>query len=317
MGSRETIPHNRWFLRPEYADAVLDVLGSRHVGQGREVALLEEELAARFRPGGECAVVSSGTAALYFATAGMQAVSIPAYACSSLYRAVRMHGIKPTIVDEGEFSTIGVHTFGAPSRAMMLIEDFTHAPGANVDGKPCGSHGMTFSVISFGATKPLGVGMGGAILGDAALIREIRAQRDYDTAESGFAFNFQLGDVYAAMVRSRLRRLDEENAWRRWAADLYLKARRPIERWVAEGSAWYRYVIAVDDWREAQEWFDARDIATINPLRPEELLSRRFGWAAMPVAEALSHRSLSVPIWPGMGDEQVERVAEALSEFSG
>lgn len=326
----EPIPHNRWLIRPEYADAVLDVLGSRHVGQGIEVELLEDEMAKRFRPGGACAVVSSGTAAIYLAlqSLGLGMVKIPTYACSALANAVELLGHLPRIgiVDcdsvtlNSPAADVFVHTYGVPGYnrtdpILGWVEDFTHAPGAVVLGRtsqPCGSIG-TLSVISFGATKPLGVGQGGAVLGPTKAIEEIRDIRDYDGSKHPCAFNWQLGDVYAAMVHARLRFLDEENQWRATTALRYDDAKC---QHVASPRVWYRYVIRVSDWREAQKHFDRYGVETINPLRPEELIHRRFlSVGSFPNAEAAAETTLSLPIWPGMTEGQVERVAQALEEL--
>ena len=322
------IPHNQWVNRREYEASVGRVLRSRHVGQGPEVEAFERELAERFRPEGECAVVSSGTAALYLAlsmSGKCPGLSVPTYACAAVINAARLDSrpIAAYDVDPHTFNAIGpcsvyVHTYGVPGAVPDgAVEDFTHAPGASVDGVPCGSLGA-LSVISFGATKPLGIGAGGAVLGPAAAIAEIRDSRDYDTSKSTTAFNFQLGDVYAAIGRERLRRLNEENEWRRRTAGRYAVARLDTSADIQGAGewdrVWYRYVIQVHDWRQAQEYFWSRGISTINPLTPDEMLHNRFGLhGEFPNAEAIAATTLSLPIWPGMSDGQVDRVADALA----
>lgn len=343
----EMIPHNRWVNRPEYEAAALRVLRSGHVAQGPEVEAFERELAARFRPGGAAAVVSSGTAALYLALATLTRDgnrthrpfpypwSLPTYACSALLNALEMVNVldewykapEPIDVDAITFNApadVTVHTYGVPCRTVGAgspwIEDFTHAPGATLDGRPCGSLG-DLSVISLGATKPLGVGAGGAVLGPAEAIREIRDHRDYDQSKSDRAFNWQLGDVYAAIGRERLGRLDQENDERwRIQREYLASTRREITLQEARAGSrrvHYRYVIRVADWRRAQAHFATHGVETINPLLPEELLHRRLGLnrEQFPNAEAIAASTLSLPIWPGMTEEQVSRVADALSKL--
>ena len=121
----DLIPHNRWLNRPEYEAAVLRVLHSGHVAQGPEVEAFERELAERFRPGEACAVVSSGTAALYLAMKALHLkssgrISVPTYSCSALYYAVTLVGQIVQLADceEPTFCSpradIFCHTYGIP-----------------------------------------------------------------------------------------------------------------------------------------------------------------------------------------------------------
>lgn len=343
------IKHNAWVNRPEYEAATLRVLRSGHVGPGPEVEAFERELAERFRPGGETCCVSSGTAALRLALRllGEHNVSIPTYACSALWHAAYDGMFGPSLVDVDRASfnaptaTVVVHTYGVPSEVSEDgISDFTHAPGATIGGRSVGSLGA-FSVVSFGATKPLGCGSGGAILGPADAIAEARAMRDYDRPGMGERFNYSWHDLGAAIGRERLRRLDEGNRRRIDIASLYSSATPwatrihgvtktnkgvsiPILGWGDSGKSWYwgnrvfyRYVVHVSDVSRARGHFAALDIETINPLRPDELLHRRLGMdpAAFPVAEDVAAHTLSLPIWPGMSESEVSRVCDALAEM--
>ena len=338
----DLIPHNRWLNRPEYEAAALRVLRSGHVAQGPEVAAFEEELAVRFRPGEAAACVSSGTAALRLATRvlfeglGDIGIFMSTYACAALCHASRPFRVRPIDISPATLNAlrscdIETHTYGVPTNVCHAsIEDFTHAPGASLGGRPCGSLG-SLSVISFGATKPLGIGAGGAVLGPADAIDEIKDRRDYDGKSNlRERFNWQMSDLHAAIGRERLRLLDHENEWRAETGTRYLAfCRVPIQdvAWADDehgphrkwslGRVWYRYVIRVPDWRKAQAHFAARGIETINPLMPEELIHRMLGRAPseFPNAEAAAETTLSLPIFPGMTDEQVRRVADALTEL--
>lgn len=328
------IPHNRWTNRPEYEAAALRVLRSGHVAQGREVEAFESELAQRFRPNGWACCVSSGTAALRLALGflGHDSIWIPTYACASLWFAP-LHGIngqhvkpEPQLRDCDQDlntpkATIVVHTYGLLSHVEPnTIEDFTHAPG--IYG--AGSRGL-FSVISFGATKPLGIGAGGALLGPSAPIREARALRDGDAwpgLRSG-SFNYQMSDVHAAIGRERLKRIDEDNAWR-WRTALRYSNAIPAGIVGPSGGvvhSRYRFVLRLqnaDHRQRAEEHFMSRGIETINPLRPDELLHRRLGFPAshFPNAEAAAQRTLSLPIWPGMTEDEVQLVEEAIGALA-
>jgi perosamine synthetase len=323
------IAHNRVCLTDADAQAVARVVKSGWIGQGSQVSILEAELAGRFRPGGAAAVVSSGTAALRLAMIGLGAesgtVAIPTYACSALYHAVN-DGAEPVplvdCTDEtlcAHTANVIVHTYGhaCPAACDTLIEDFTHAPGVDYGSFPCGSLGKA-SVISFGATKPLGAGAGGAVLGDADLIGVVKDLRDYDGKRSlGARFNFQTSDIVAALIRRRLDRLDTDNEWRRDTAQRYSEvcdAKGILIYGNSLFSNFYRFVIRVSDVASAIRHFARHGVEAINPLEPWELLHRQLGLdpAGFPHAEDAAAHTISLPIWPGMMVSEVERVAEAL-----
>lgn len=313
------IPHNKLVLHPEDHEVVARVMASGHIGQGPEVEAFEHELAARFRPDGAAVCVSSGTAALYLAlnALGLDRITLPTFACSSLWYASERAGCRAELVDlepdrPHSTATIGVHTFGLIDPRRVPIEDFTHAPVG-----PAGTFG-TLAVASFGPTKPLAAGAGGVVLGDRNEIECIRDWRDYDgkgAARSG-RFNFQMSDLHAAIGRRKLARLDQDLEWRRATAARYsaaLKLNPP-----GAMTSWYRYVVRLegDPARPivAQSFLRGWGVETIYPIRPDELI-HRITWkdrAAFPVAEHVAATTLSIPIWPGMTDDQVDTVCRAL-----
>lgn len=325
---RLVIPHNRVCLRREDGYAVEGVVRSGQIGQGPHVAFFEDELAERFRPGGEAVCVSSGTAALRLASYVCDSAlwTVSTYACVALFHALSDNQTVVEPIDcradtlDAPAADVVVHTYGVPCPvAPDRIEDFTHAPGATVDGKPCGSMGA-LSVISFGATKPLGCGVGGAALGPRDLIETIRDMRDYDgKREFRARFNWQASEFAAALGRRRLARLDEENAWRREVGERYAEACRAngIAMYGGPGSTFYRFVIRVPDTEKARAHFAAHGVETICPLERWELLHVQLGQEGeFPNAEDAAVHALSLPIWPGMQESEVARVVEALKELT-
>jgi len=317
------VPHNRWVCRGEYITAVKHTMQTAgYVGQGGQVQLFEAELANRFRPAGAACCVNSGTAALWLAYVLQGGPwTLPTYACAALYLAAReaQPQIQTTLVDCDDDgltpdASVVVHTYGALSDVRKgAIEDFTHAPGAI----GAGTYGA-LSIISFGATKPLGVGAGGALLGPADVIDEAKRMRDYD-AWNGHkrCYNVQMSDIHAAIGRERLLMLDQDNAWRRHTAARYSQAlvdvglghKAPYAR-----DVYYRYVLKLPDWSVALTRLAGIGVEAINPLLPDELLHRRLGLSGrqFPTAEALAQRTISLPIWPGMAEHQVELVCKGL-----
>jgi dTDP-4-amino-4,6-dideoxygalactose transaminase len=323
------ILHNRVALTEADKAAVRRVLDSGQIGQGPEVERFEDELAARFRPDGAAACVSSGTAAIRLAMIGLDLVdvSIPTYACSALYHAVYDGVLFPTLVDcdaetfNTPTATVAVHTYGVPCDVQdAAIEDFTHSPGASLGQRPCGSLGAA-SVISFGATKPLGCGAGGAVLGSPDLIEVVKDMRDYDGhSDLQARFNWMMSDVTAAIGRSRLARLDADNQWRRLTASRYSAA--CIERGIrVHGTAtperspsWYRFIIRVPEVRPVLDHFARAGIQSINPLAPWELIHLQLSMDAgtFPNAEHAATTAVSLPIWPGLSESEVQTVCDAI-----
>jgi dTDP-4-amino-4,6-dideoxygalactose transaminase len=323
------INHNCVVLTEDDKAGVRRVLDSGQIGPGPEVERFEDELAARFRPDGAAACVSSGTAALRLAMIGLDLVdvSIPTYACSALYHAIYDGTTNPTLLDcdadtfNTPAATVVVHTYGVPCAVQDgAIEDFTHAAGGRLGQSPCGSLGAA-SVISFGATKPLGCGAGGAVLGPPDLIAVVKDMRDYDGhSDLQARFNWMMSDVTAAIGRSRLARLDADNHWRRLTASRYFNA--CAERGIrVHGTAtlerhpsWYRFIIRVPEARPVLDHFLRAGIQAINPLAPGELLHLQLSMDAgtFPNAEHAATTAVSLPVWPGMSESEVQTVCEAI-----
>jgi dTDP-4-amino-4,6-dideoxygalactose transaminase len=317
------IPHNKVCLSQPAADTAAYAVSSGHVGDGSIVARFERALAEEFAAGDEAVCVSSGTAALYLALTVTRSpgasVKIPTYACVSLLHAVTMARMVPVLLDverdtlHAPDADVMAQTFGLASRPQTrAIEDFTHAPGAMVGDSKCGSLGSC-SVISFGATKPLGIGGGGAVIGPNALIREIRDRRDYDTLwPHRPRFNWLMSDILAAVGLARLDTLAAENAWRRDVAARYDEALGISAD--HSSSTCYRYVVRCADAEKARVKMAERGVECILPVEPRELLHRRLvencrSWSE---AEEAARSLLSVPIWPGMPDSEVSMVASEL-----
>ena len=326
------IPHNKVCLRSEDEYVLSGVVRSGQLAQGPHLSAFEDELAERFRPGGAAACVSSGTAALRLAAIaldpdGETVWTVPTYACTALLHALdgsSAFGVMRVAMADCTAGTLNapqatviVHTYGVPCPVPEgTIEDFTHAPGAEIEDKPCGSFGAA-SVISFGATKPLGCGVGGAVLGPPDLIEAVKDMRDYDgKRDLRPRFNWQMGELTAALGRQRLARLDEENTQRFRMALLYLAIcqGKGLHVYGYGSSTYYRFVVRVPDPADAIQHFAEHGVQVINPLRTDELLHRQLGLPPedFPVAEDAAQHTISLPIWPGMAEVDVTCVVEAL-----
>jgi dTDP-4-amino-4,6-dideoxygalactose transaminase len=230
--------------------------------------------------------------------------------------------------------------------AVRILEDAAHAFPADVGGVPVGKLGDA-AALSFYATKTMTTaGEGGMLLTDdddiaahAARLRLHGINADawnrygaggkwfYEVTEPGFKYN--LTDVAAAVGLVQLDRLDEMTAMRTAIAARYDAAfdgcdlLAPPPRRAGDRHAWHLYVVrlALDRLAIARgEVINRLGEAGIGtsvhfiPLHLHPWYQREFGYKPgdFPNAEWIYERSMSLPIWPGMSSEQIDRVANTV-----
>jgi perosamine synthetase len=229
-----------------------------------------------------------------------------------------------------------------------FLEDAAHALPADVDGVSAGRLGDA-AAFSFYATKTMTTGEGGMLVtDDDALAARARVMRlhgisadawnryapgggwSYEVAEAGFKYN--LTDIAAAIGLVQLERLDELADARAAIAARYDAAFADSAlvdvppRRIGDRHAWHLYVVRLR--LEAMRISRAQVMGQLAsagvgasvhfiPLHLHPHYQRRYGYQPgdFPVAERLYERSISLPIWPGMTDAQVDRVASALLEI--
>jgi perosamine synthetase len=349
----ENIAHNKPWITAADRNAVDAVLASGWIAAGPRVADVEVFFVDRFAAGAACAV-SSGTAALFLALKGLgigegDAVAVPSYACSALLNAVHMAGARPRVVDVVPESlaidpdaieqqaadakaVIAVHMFGAPApvealrgQGRIVIEDCAQSLGSTSAGVPLGRGGDA-AVFSFYATKIVTGGHGGLVWSHRQeIIERIRDYREFDCRETYYPrFNFQLTDIQAGMVLSQLGRLDEVVDRRQAIARRYDDGLPTgLARWprASETDAVpYRYIVQCKDaqtvGRLKAHMTDA-DVTCIVPVERYELLHNYLGLdpAAYPVCERIVSTSLSIPLYPALTEQEVDRICAALGSF--
>ncbi|MGB3375143.1 MAG: DegT/DnrJ/EryC1/StrS family aminotransferase, partial [Microbacterium sp.] len=187
------------------------------------------------------------------------------------------------------------------------------------------------AATSFYPGKNLGAaGDAGAVMTDdddaAALVRNLAAHgSSVKYVHDNIGVNARLDAVQAAVLRAKLRRLDDWNAARRAAANRYGELLAGIDEVrlpaVREGSGdvWHLYVVRVDERERVMAELTADGIGvgihypTIVPLTEAYAgLGHRAG--EFPVAEAAASRILSLPMFPHLAEEQQADVVAALVE---
>jgi perosamine synthetase len=224
----------------------------------------------------------------------------------------------------------------AAERGLGLLEDGCQALGAvDADGVKVGARGSACA-FAFYANKQLTTGEGGVLIPPSAEVAErVRSERNQGRAadmariEHGrLGFNYRLTDLSAAIGLAQLERADELLARRARVAEMYRERLEGIEDLIlpcvdrgAERRSWFVYVVQLPE-RSDREAVIAglaeRGIASKPYLPCIHLLPfyrERFGFRGgeYPVAEGFAERSLGLPFFTSMTDEQVERVAGALA----
>jgi perosamine synthetase len=241
-----------------------------------------------------------------------------------------------------------VHIFGYPAdmpaferiaqaHGLALVEDACEALGArHADGSAVGARGNP-AVFGFYANKQITTGEGGMIaLEDAAEKEQIDSERNQGrAADMGWldhgrlGFNYRLSEIACALGIVQLGRLDEILAQRARVAELYREGLAGIEGLTlpcedrdGDVRGWFVFVAQLPVGIERDATIAALAGAGIQskPYLPAiHLMSfyrARFGYepGAFPVCEGVAARSLAVPFFPQMGEEQVRRVCGALRD---
>jgi len=346
--THERIPHSKPTIDETDIRAVTDALAAGRLADSTQVALFEEELSAYLGSGGGVAT-NSGTSALCLALLsldpdGRSEVIIPSYACIALLNAIYAAHLTPVVVDidEGGYNIslnavvkaltrrtkaiIAPHMFGDPipdieaivDLGVPVIEDCALSLGARVGGRMVGSLGE-LTVCSFYATKLLTTGHGGMVLsGSDQRLNRLRDLVQYDQRpEYAQSFNFSLTDFQAALGRSQLTKLDSFIARRQSIAREYDRSleamshiRVPVR---AQGSIYFRYLLEVPG---ADAWINRINSRGVDCRRPvfkplHEYLN--LNRADYPNADRAQRRSVSVPIYPGLREHEMESVIDRIA----
>jgi dTDP-4-amino-4,6-dideoxygalactose transaminase len=214
----------------------------------------------------------------------------------------------------------------AAKHGLLVIEDSAQAHGAYEGNSRVGNLGNV-SGFSFYPGKNLGaLGDAGAITtNNAELAGVIRAlgcygsHKKYEHLYKGV--NSRLDEVQAALLRVKLRHLDEETVERRKAANFYLsriKNKKITLPFVRDEKAhvWHLFVIRSENRNELQAQLAAKGVQTLihYPKAPHQQQAyAEWKDMSLPITERIHAEVLSLPLWPGMPDEALENVIEAVN----
>lgn len=247
----------------------------------------------------------------------------------------------------GAAADIGPIREVAAAHGIPVIEDAAHAAGTGYRGEPIGRRGT--AIFSFHPIKNMTSGEGGIVCSDdPALLEQLRMLRFHGLGVDAFdrsaqgrspqaevqrpGYKYNLTDIQAVLGIGQLARLPEFNARRARLAALYRERLARIEAILPLSDpdypihhAWHLFIVRLDidragiDRARFMEGLKARNIGTGIHFRSVHQQrcyreSLRIPEGALPVTEWNSARILSLPLFPGMTDQDVEDVALAIED---
>lgn len=350
-------------IKTELDDAIQRVLGSGWYILGEELEAFEAEFAA-YCGARHCVGVGNGLDALHlilraYGIGPGDEVIVPAHTFIATWLAATHAGAKPVPVETRDDATytmapeliaaaitsrtkaiIPVHLYGRPAdmdpvnrvaarHGLKVIEDAAQAHGARYRGRQVGSLGDA-AAFSFYPGKNLGAfGDGGAVTtSDGELAAKLRSLRNYGSSAKYvhdlMGLNSRLDPLQAAILRVKLRHLDEWNARRLSLAECYRRQLGGTDVQLPDispgfASVFHLFVIRSKKRDALQAGLQEAGIGTLihYPIPPH----KQGAYSSLcslnlPIAERLAAEVLSLPMGPHLFLADAERVARHIQRLA-
>ena len=328
----------------EFEERFASYCGAAHcVGMSSGLdALRLALLAAGIESGDEVLVPANTFIATFAAVRQAGGIPVPVDATEADYN-VDPALVAQAVTDRARF-IVPVHLYGqmadmrslselADRGGLVLIEDACQAHGAEREDYRAGVAGRA-GAFSFYPSKNLGAAgdAGAVVTGDAELAARLVALRHHGERERYHSevegYTARLDTIQAIVLLHKLPHLDRWTEERRAAAAFYTDALTGVGDLrlppVPAGSnpVWHVYVVRTGEPEALARHLAARGIGTGRHYPEPPHLSRAFGWLGFgrgdfPVAEAIAAEALSLPLFPGINEAQLEAVTRAVAEYFG
>ena len=245
-------------------------------------------------------------------------------------------------IDTAVKAIIPVHLYGQPAdmagvmafaarHQLVVVEDVAQAIGARFDGRCVGTFGL-FGCYSFYPAKNLGAAgeAGLVVTADEAIARRVRALRHHAQSEryvhAELGFNYRMGGMQGLVLSHKLPLLDGWTEIRRKLACAYQERLDglplSLPQVVHYDHVFHLYVVRSKDRDPLQDYLRRAGIETglhyPIPLHAQPALAPFVSDPqSFPVADRYAQECLSLPLFIGMTEAQVERVCEAIRQFFG
>ncbi len=353
-------------IKGEIDDAIARVVASTAFVGGEDCLLFEAEFAA-WCGAAHAVGVANGTDALTLALKAHgvgpeDEVITVSNTFIATGEAILLNGARPVFVDVDEETAtmdpgameaaitpqtrlvLPVHLYGHPARmdainavagrhGIPVLEDAAQAHGASVAGRRAGSLGHA-ACFSFYPGKNLGAygDAGMVVTGDAEFAARVRQLANHGAGDGRYdnvvaGTNSRLDSLQAAVLRVKLRHLEDWDRERRQRVEAYTKALDgapgvtvPREAAWAR-SAWHLYTVRVAGRDALRQRLADRGIATAvhypRPIHLQPAMAAARGRTGdLPVSERLSAEVLSLPLYPELPLETVEEIAAEVRRFA-
>ncbi len=278
-------------------------------------------------------------------------VIVPAYSCWATVEPLLLLGINPVFVDVKPYSLnidhdliqsvitpktkaiLAVNLYGnaanlpqlasiAEQNGLILIEDCAQAHGAELKGRALGTFGRA-GAFSFYPTKNLGAlgEAGGILTGDDELGVKLLMYRDHgQSGKDRHLFpgrNSRMDELQGAILLKRLEYLEKWNEARREIATQYQRFLKGSVRLIEfhAGAIYHQFPIFHDQRDELRNFLKDQGIGT-GIHYPYTLPGTAIGDSSgFPIAREASETIISLPIYPGLSQQQVEYISGCVLSF--
>jgi dTDP-4-amino-4,6-dideoxygalactose transaminase len=349
-------------LQGEILSALSEVMENSSFVKGPKLEEFERNFAS-YHGASECVGVNSGTDALFLilkaldVKPGDEIITVPFTFFATAEAIVNAGaGVVFCDVDSERYTldpsqlealitprTVGivlVHLYGMPAdmdpilkisqkNHLWVVEDACQSHGAVYKGKRIGTFGAA-SAFSFYPSKNLGAyGDGGAVLTNSKeLASQIRKLQDHGQSlryhSEIVGYNSRLDAMQAAILKIKLKHLDEWNEKRRKAAAIYseklasIKQVKTPKQFPDSKEVFHLYVIQAEKRDELSRYLEKAGISvgihyglSLHHQPP----FKNSGTHLYPVSEKLSQTVLSLPIFPEISEAQISYVVEQIRKF--
>lgn len=229
----------------------------------------------------------------------------------------------------GQISQMEEISLLAKEFGLLVLEDSAQAHGASINGRLAGAWGNA-AAFSFYPGKNLGaLGDAGAITtNDDDLGNTLRALRNYGSHKKYEnlyqGVNSRLDEIQAAMLRIKLKYLDDDIAKRRHIAGEYenkINNALILKPYINQmcNHVWHLYVIRTQYRVQFQEYMARNGIQCLihYPIPPHKQVAyKNWEHMSLPVTELVHNEIISIPMDPTMTEDEIQQVINVVNGFS-